>query len=268
MKMMLSRIRVAFALIGLCCGVGAYGQTAREVEDRILHDFERINRLRDRPSERVTDSLIAVNHRLLKYLTKACKSNSGLIKADMKRASVDDQMNILTSEDGKVRIFNWDTQIGSSAVYYNAIMQYYVNDSTTDVAILNDVSESFSKSGEKNPGEWYTKVSVVSRKNNYPCYLLVGKAVYTPKNMEYFIDAYAIYYGKLHSTTAFADKTKLLSSMSVAYHATDDNPEIRVAGDKQHIFVPVVNKMTDVATGKSRIYTFDGNNYVFDKNIN
>jgi hypothetical protein len=262
-------LRGLTAGVFLMMGFPAYSQSAKEVEGRILSDLEHINRLRDKPSNKATDSLIVINSKLMKYLAKACKNNPALLKADFKKSAVDEQMNILTSEDGKMRIYNWDAQIGSAATYYSALVQYYVDDSTTGVTIMNDASaEIESGSGEKNTGEWYSKIHMVERKHNYPAYLLIGKSRYTPRSMECFIDAYAIYYGKLNATNVFMNKNQYSSSVSAAYHAADDNPDIRVANDKQHVFIPAVNKMTDFATGKYHIYTFDGNNYVFDKNIN
>lgn len=255
----------------LCVGFSpAFSQSAKEVEDRILRDFDRINYLRDRPTNKSVDSLLTINRKLLKYIVKACNNNPELIKADFKRVAVENQMNIVTSEDGRMRIYNWDTQRGGAGNYFDAIVQFQLTDSTTGVSVLNDISREQDGSGESHTGEWYSKIVTVNKKSGHPFYLVQSKAIYTGKDNEYFIDAYMIsmFVRKLVPISVFYNKEKARSTISVPYVATglnDNNPEIRVSGDKQRVFVPVMNQVNEFATGKYDVYVFDGNNYVLDK---
>jgi hypothetical protein len=132
----------------LLTATGASAQSAKEVEDRILADFARINYLRDRPGDKSLDTLLTINKKLLRYLVNACNNNPNLLTADFKRVAVEDQMNILTSEDGKVRIYNWDTQKGGAGNYFNALVQFRINDSVTAVSVLNDISRERNGTGE------------------------------------------------------------------------------------------------------------------------
>jgi hypothetical protein len=244
-------------------------QSPTEVEDYILEAFRKINYLRDRPSEKATDSLKLLNKQLLRYLLKAGKNNDLLLTADMKRVSVEDQMNVLTSDDGKVRIFNWDTETGGAVNYFDAIVLFRVNDTTIATAVLNDVAKKPDGSGEERNGEWYTKLNTVTNKAGRVYYLFSSKAMYSIKSKEFFLDAYTIYGGKLHPAPLFIYKNTTLYSLNVACVSTltnDVNPEIRVTGNKQRVLAPIINKIDEYPTGKYAVYVFDGNNYVFDKN--
>src|SRR5206468_3204172 len=102
-----------FSYLVLFLSTSAYSQTEQQVEARILRDFGRMNKLREKKSDKATDSLEMINHKLLRYLVKACINNPKLLKAPFKGVP-EEQMNILSSEDGAVRIYNWDTQRGGA----------------------------------------------------------------------------------------------------------------------------------------------------------
>ncbi len=263
-------LKILFVLsLGLFASARSVAQSPTEVEEYILDAFKKINYLRDRPSEKATDTLKILNKQLLRYLLKAGKNNELLLTSEMKRVSVEDQMNILTSEDGKVRIFNWDTETGAAINYFDAIVLFRVNDTTIATAVLNDVSKKPDGSGEERNGEWYTKLNTVTNKSGRVYYLFSSKAMYSIKSKEFFLDAYTIYGGKLNPAPLFINRNTTLYSLSVACVSTltnDVNPEIRVTGDKQRILAPIINKIDEYPTGKYAVYVFDGNNYVFDKN--
>jgi hypothetical protein len=266
MKMPSARLCSLLFVFFLAPCFSVHGQSANEVQERILRDFARIISLRDKPSDKATDTVEMVNRKLLKYLVKACISNPSLLKADFKRVTDEGQMNILTSEDGVVRIYNWDTQRGGATIYYNAIAQFRIDDSTTGVAVLNDISRD-ANGAAGNSGEWYSKICTVERKHNSTAYLLVSKAMYTPHSKESFVDAYTLSYRRFVPTHIFVNKSKYLTTLSVAYQGTEANPEIRVSADKKNVFVPIVNNVNQTVTGKYQLYVFDGSNYVLEKNI-
>ncbi len=110
----------------------------------------------------------------------------------------------------------------------------------------------------------------MQKKNGHSFYMMVSKATYTGKDNEYFLDAYMISpFYKLAPVSVFYKKEEGRASLTVPYQTSplnENNPEIRISGDKQRIFVPVMNQMNEAATGKIDVYIYDGNNYVFDKN--
>lgn len=247
-------------LVMLCVTCAAYSQSAKDVEARIQRDFTRMARLRDKPSKKVTDTMEMINHKLVRYLEKACLNNPGLLKADLKNIA-EEQMNIQTSEDGVVRIYNWDTQTGGATAYYDALIQYKIDDSTTGVTVLNDVSTQHG-AGEPNTGAWYSRICTVQRRHNSTAYLLLSTAMYTPHSKESFLDAYTIQYRRLVPTHIFINKSKYLTSLSVAWQGSEFNPEIRVTADKKSIFVPVVDNFRQTVSDKYQLYLFDGRDYV------
>jgi hypothetical protein len=179
-------------------------------------------------------------------------------------------MNILTSDDGYVRIYNWDTQKGSAGSYFDAVVQYRINDSTTGVSVLNDISKEPDGTGEARCGEWYTRLVTMQKKNGHPFYLFLSKSIYSDKASEFFIDAYMLSFYTLSPISVFINNTRARSTLSVPFEASafsERLPEIRVTQDKAKVFVPGVNKIDGVPTGKYDVYVYDGNNFVYDKNL-
>lgn len=100
-----------------------FAQSLEESEGKICHYFDRINYWDLNVLNDKDDSLSIYNDALFSYLTSFLSSNPSSIEAKFELAN-SKNLHVLTSADGKFRIYCWNTQQGGTMQFFRTIYQF------------------------------------------------------------------------------------------------------------------------------------------------
>lgn len=210
------------------------------------------------------------NSKLLEYLKENGQKHPEMLTA--KFAAADSfGMQILTSDDGQLRFYCWDDQTGGTARSFNTLVQYKTT-TGSDVRVVNDAS--VEEEGAVSSGAFYSEIHTIQTESHGKVYLVQTVAIGSSKDVIAGIGAYAIENGVLNDTVKMFKTAKgTLSDISYYYDRQtnvddktgDQKNTLHLSEDKKTLYVPVVDNDGKVS-GKSLVYKFDGNLFVFDKN--
>jgi len=238
----------------------AKAQTVAAIEGRIQYFLNTISKGAVSAAE--SDSLYATNAALLHYLQKICLKPETL-NAGFETIKSKTRMTILTSDDHKLRIYNWDSETGGTMHFFDAIAQYATGNETK-VKVLNNIADN--SEDDMHTGALYAGIYTMHTKDARTVYLVLSRGIYSSKDAANSIEAISIDGGVYKHIPFFKTKTKTLSSISFAYDnfLSTGDPNIRFSDDRSKLYIPVVNKDNEAATNKSLVYIFDGYQYVYD----
>jgi len=163
---------------------------------------------------------------------------------------------LVASEDGKLRIYWWDTEKGGTMRKYAAFAQYH-DGKTFKNKMLSG----------KGYGCYYMAVYSVKRKDDKMLYLVVSASTTGVDDIPEEIQAYTIENGELADTVqAFKTAKKSYNKIVIDYdwRSAYQQKTIHLSESRDKVYIPVINDLN--YTGRFLVYVFDGNNYVFDKN--
>lgn len=268
------------------------------LESKIEECLHRIDNLRRNESKFRDDSLQVVSAQLMTYLKKTCSRQSGLLQDEVRPTdSVGNPitgMNILTSEDNKLRIYCWDTWTGKSQHSFNALAQIAAKGNATRVKVMNDIA-----GGDDNAdhaGTYFTDICTVHTMLGKTVYLLMDHKVFGNRGGNHAVHSYEIDKGSLIPVPIFKTNGKLQNTVAVEHDLApygewaEDDANIKLSDDKKTMFVPLLKKElpalsrkdsldeakklattpnTDASLkGDYYIYRFDGFHFVYDKEAN
>ncbi|RXM52563.1 MULTISPECIES: hypothetical protein [unclassified Chryseobacterium] len=177
-----------------------FGQNISTIEKQLSKAFQKIDywSSEGRNNENSYDSLATANTKFEKLLVQYTSSHSQTISHPFKSLEKIGLI-IATSEDGKFRIYSWDTWTGGSMHFFKNVFQYEV-----DKKIYSKTVES---QGEGDPGNYYTQVNdIISENKKY--YLAQSKAILSSGMSYHAIKVFSIDNGKLN------DKAQLIKTQS------------------------------------------------------
>ncbi len=231
-------------------------QEIKEIESSLIQSFSKINFWSMPNQDPSGDSLIKANDKFEELLLKYTSTKNETLTYPFKTLS-DTGLSILTSKDGKFRIYSWNTYTGGTMRFYRNVFQFKGMKSIHSKTLLN-------YSQDEDPDCIYHSLSDLRvGKNSY--YITLSIAV----------GSTAIYY---HTAKIFSikgesldDKAKLIKTNSgikneVGYeidmhHAdiSEDHNKMYPAYDthKQIIILPLVDENGRV-TDKKINYKFNG----------
>jgi len=270
--MKLRKTAIFLVMILFYCGT-VEGQSIPQIENTILKDTKRLNYLETEMQKGIDsyDSMVIISKNLLDYLKIALKKQPASISADFKVKNTG--MNILTSDDGKVRIYCWYVGRGGTALSFDALIQYKTS-TGTKVKVLNDDSKRTER--DILTGSCYTKLYTYQTNDSGTVYLEIDHVVAWNAGGEYNAGAFAIKNNKLlWGVPFFKTSTKTKSSIGYEYDLSSKKNSkldfkdinIKVSDDKQTLSIPLTTS-DGIITGKYLVYKFDGNEFVFDKSAN
>ena len=204
------------------------------------------------------DSLIAANNVFEDYFKK-CLHNPSTLTANFNNAQKEG-LRCVTSNDGKVRFYSWDTWTGGTMHNFSDLVQYKNNNGIAVDRIRED----------GDPGYFYMDAYSIKAKDR-TIYMAKYHAIGSTRDVGEGIVAYALKDGVLSNAKVFLTKTQSLDRIEYGFDffsINDSNgvkPEIHFSNDLHTLYVPIVKKDGSF-TKDFLIYVFDGNNYVFDKN--
>ena len=231
-------------------------QEIKEIEILLIQSYSKINFWSMPDRDPSGDSLIQANDKFEKLLLKYTSTNNETLTYPFKTLR-DSGISILTSKDGKLRIYSWNTFTGGTMQFYRNVFQFKGSKSIHSKTILN-------YSQDEDPDCFYHSLSELRvGQNSY--YITLSLAV----------GSSAIYY---HTAKIFSikgenldDKAKLIKTKSgmkneVGYeidlHYTDISEDLmkmypEYDTHKQIIILPLVDENGRI-TEKKINYKFNG----------
>lgn len=164
-----------------------FGQKLPEIEKQLNAVFEKITP-EDHNNTDNYDSLEAANTQFEKLLLKYTASNPETLHYDFK-ALKKNGLIITTSEDGKFRIYSWDTWTGGTMHYFKNVLQYEGNKK-----VYSEVIES---EGEGDAQPFYHQMNDVLAQNK-KYYLAQSTAIFSTGLSYHNIKVFSIDNGKLN----------------------------------------------------------------------
>lgn len=260
-------------IMSLLCQQQAYAGSNNEkaVSKEIAHLLERIRyHKHDDTSEGQYDSLEVVNKRLADFIINTGQQADMI---NMPFGQLDSSgISILTSDDKNFRIYCWNTETGGTMRFFNALVQYHSGNGIK-TAVLNRIDAAESAE-DFDPGYWYHQLYTVKGNSGKAYYLPLYVGIYSGRDRLDGIKAYTIDNGELNDSVQLFKTTKAsINTIEYAYDAFNsykdkndgERPTIHLNEEKTKVYIPVISE--EKFTGKWLIYVFNGEQFVYDKNV-
>ncbi len=257
----MNKLSIALVLVLLFTSP-ARGQSVSQIDNIIEHYLNNINNWATDTTDARADSLDAANTRLLAYLTSVPAARHALLQTDFKKAKKSG-LDFVTSSDGKIRFYSWDTYFGGTMhMFYNVAQ--FKDYAGVHTIFLNDTAVD----GGDYAG-FYTGIITIADRAGKAVYIVTRYSIGSTKDRGEEITAYTIYNGLLLRQPIFKTTTKLLDHIEYGYDSfaaefpDDKYPKTHFSKDNKTLYIPIV--IGEKLTNCYLVYKFDGNNYVFDK---
>lgn len=167
------------------------GQNISVIEKKLNRSFQRIQYWYDTSRKNILteDSLYAANRKFEKLLHHYTSSNPQTLKHDFKSLTKSG-LSISSSEDGKFRIYSWNTLTGGTMRFYRSVFQYESGKKVQSETLKSDMEQD----AESN---YYQINDIVSQNKKY--YLAQNISVYSTALYYYRVKVFSIDNGKLNS---------------------------------------------------------------------
>lgn len=244
----------------LIFSLSAFGQSIQTIEKELVGQLENLNRNSSYAGNSDYDSLTKANEVFTQSLLKHTKNPLTL---KHKFTELDKLLIMATSEDGKFRVYSWDTEDGGTMHNFNKIYQYQAAD-----------GKVYSRLDDNNEGAPFVhKIQTLDTKNG-KVYLVFSTGIGSTKFRYDTVNLYKI------SGNALDDKVKLIRtkegltnkiSFTYDFFSVVDEPErpidlILFEKATNTLKIPIVletKEFPDGAVTKRFIsYKFNGTNFV------
>ena len=163
--------------------------------------------------------------------------------------------SIVTSADGKFRIYSWDTWLGGTMHFFKNIIQFKLGDKVYCKKI---------DCGEDCPSGFYSQIFTLTAESK-TYYLAINNSIYSTKDASQSIKVFAIENNSLNDTLQlFKTKTELLNIIDVNFDffSVVNRPErplrlIKYDAEKKIVYIPIVTENGKV-TDRFILYQFNG----------
>lgn len=167
-------------------------------------------------------------------------------------------LSVVTSKDGKLRFYSWDTQMGGTMKIFAQIIQFQTNGKV--VTISNN---------SENDAYFVSKIFDVNL-NNKKYYLVISNGIFSTKDVSQAVQAFRIENGKLiDNDKIFKTKKETLNRIesSFDFFSVVNRPErpleLITYDDKTNsVYIPFVNEKGEV-TSKRLVYQKKGNYFEY-----
>jgi hypothetical protein len=251
-----------FTIVLIASGLGVSAQTAAKIESEYLGYLSDISKYSNYAGTPDNDRLDKANEQLraalIKHGGEAATLNYGFSK-------LKDKMYIVTSRDGKFRVYSWDSETGGSMHYFDNVFQYRGTSGRVR-------TWTPPRTNETGAGSFYTQIFQVDAPDGR-VYLANGTGVYSTSLAGQSIEAFRIDGEKfVHGVKIFRTGSGMTGSIrfSFDFFSVVDHPERPIKlfyfdeGKKSFRF-PVV--IEDKKTPQGRVtdkyitYRFDGKQF-------
>ncbi|MGN6566548.1 MAG: hypothetical protein ACTHJ0_01280 [Flavipsychrobacter sp.] len=245
------------------------GQSIPKIKTTISGYLDRIEYWGQHFDKDDADSLSKLNEGLLLYMKKVCKSNPATIKANFK--DLDKKgLNVVSSEDGKLRIYCWYNNNAGTMRSYSSIAQY-LNNGKVNIEVLNDAQKNDDP--YQNIGYFFSDLRTIKTLDKKTVYLVETISILATLLYDQSVGTFIIDNGKLRQDYPFfKTKVKTIDQISFEvdwskpnrYNAKDEDGKIKISTDNKTLSIPIINSFSP--TGKFLTYKFNGYKFVNDKN--
>lgn len=239
-----------------------FAQSIVEAEAKVCYYLDQINYWHLNAINDDNDSLSIYNDKLFSFLTHFIDSNPSSIEAKFDLAA-SKNLHILTSEDGKFRIYCWNTQQGGTMQFFRTILQFSNSNKVVVVPI--------NTNGQDDNGSYCYDLNQIS---------INGKAHYIVSSIS--IGSSAVYYyqiaiktisndSKLTDSPIIKDGAKMKSEMGYEIDLANnanrsneharDNMRLDYDRGRRLIILPFIDD-NDKVTPKKIMYKFNGRYFV------
>ncbi|MEY3289292.1 MAG: hypothetical protein RLZZ419_1534 [Pseudomonadota bacterium] len=154
MKTIKSSCFITFVLLALA--FPAFGQTNAEIEQELIGHIKNIQKWSNYGSDFNEDLLVKENDSFKKKLLETTKIDSTL---SYQFSELNKYLHLTSSENGKLRIYSWDTEVGGTMHFFDNVYQFqgkdgkvYSNSNTLQEgnsgAFISDIFDVDTKNGK------------------------------------------------------------------------------------------------------------------------
>lgn len=235
-----------------------FGQNIATIEKQLNTAFQKIDywSSEGRSLESSSDSLYAANTKFEKLLLKYTSSNPQTLSHHFNSLRKN-RLTIATSEDGKFRIYSWDTWTGGTMHFFKNVYQYKTGDQVHSKTIAPDA--------EGDPKSFYYQINdIVSQNKKY--YLTQSTSIFSTGLSAHYVKIFSIEDGQLNDAaqlikTQTGIRNQLQYEVDLTASANRNN-EIRnynIEYDKKNkiISIPLILDDYKITSKKIR-YQFKG----------
>ena len=260
-NMQVLRKTVLLAAAAVIISMQGTAQTVSQIDKGLVHYLGKINYWKSRQSAHAFDSLAYANDHLIDYMKKVFPWAPATLKGNFKLANAKG-MHYVTSDDGNLRFYYWDMQMGTSIHFFADFAQYTVSDGAGFVDMIDPNVQG-------DPGGFYTSIITVQASGR-PVYLVMSGSAGSEREESEQVTAFSVIDDKLVKVLLFHKRLKKFSHLEYDYDPRSieklkgKKPTIHLSPDKQFLYMPDVDDGGDY-TGDFIVYKFNGEFYVFDK---
>jgi len=247
--------RFALLVFALLFTINLFAQSAANVRQHVSNSFNRITYWMDSESNVKDDSLEQANKNFQKLLLAYTSKYPQMIRVQFNGIN---GLKVVTSADGLLRIYSWDTGTGGTMHFFREVVQYKSGTQTRSLALNN-----FNKEGET--GYSYEAIHTLKTGNkNY--YLVNYKGIYSSKDIGEGIRIFCIDNGVLDT------EVKLIKTQSGMHNSINYSydffsvvdwkvrPSIQFNTGTNEVKIPLVNASQKV-TKNFITYKFTGKHF-------
>lgn len=256
--------------IVMLLGSTVYAQTAQEAETQIKAYTEQLQYWRYQyspedsgvdPNASTADSVLYYNKLLVNYIGDAGKS---LVTLKGKFVTgADDEIIVTTSDDGKMRVYSWDTETGDEMHIYDAVLQYEAGGGAK-TKVLKDITAA--DDNKKSPGFLYPDIITVNGSRKY--YLLVYSGILSTKDAVKGVRAFVINNNEVEDANIFQTQEGMTNKIEYTYDYFSnydykkmaEKQVINFKKDKLNIPLAEAGKID----GKWNVYKWQGDKFVIE----
>jgi hypothetical protein len=177
--------------------------------------------------------------------------------------TLDGLQNLVTSQDGRLRIISWDTNTGGSGHIYCGIAQFKSSDGRVGHVVL--ASPDGANTTNVAGGGKVERIDTIKTKTNGLVYLVWASNKTSTHRWTDSVTAFSLADGSIQRIPFFQTKRALLSDISIEYssEAEDAGAGLRLVNKKDlTLLVPIISDKFEFS-GKFFRYVFDGGRFVF-----
>jgi hypothetical protein len=164
--------RFALLVFALLFTTNLFAQSAATIRQNLSNSFNRITYWMDSESNSKDDSLEQANKNFQKLLLTYTSKYPQMLQAQFNGI---DGLKVVTSADGLLRIYSWDTGTGGTMHFFRDVVQYQSGKQTRSSTLNN-----FNREGET--GYSYEAIHTLKTgSQNY--YLINYKGIYSSKDV-------------------------------------------------------------------------------------